>query len=225
MPILNKDNKAVEGIPLKLIIGALILAIALPLIWAGFENYDRTQKENDLRNEIEFVITTIKFVYTSGENNSQLIDVNFKSGFTAKVEKVEIGDGYVDIWRFPPGGGPSEKVHHEPATITRRDRLIDDRYTLSVEVEGEQIEYPYAGDTWLIDEMEGEQPYRFIVDVRVPAEDIESVRIDKVRAIVDLEKPAHTMCYLKLTPVIYKYVLQPMQIWVRSTIGLDTIIG
>ncbi len=92
MPILYKDIKAIEGIPFKLIIIMLILAIALPLIWAGLENYDRTQKENDLRNEIEFIITTIKFVYTSGENNSQSIDVNFGSGFATKVERVEIGD-------------------------------------------------------------------------------------------------------------------------------------
>jgi hypothetical protein len=98
MPILYKDIKAVEGIPLKLIIIVLILAIALPLIWTGLENYDRTQKENDLRNEIEYIITTIKFVYTSGENNSQLIDVNFESGFTTKVERVEIGDEKAGLW-------------------------------------------------------------------------------------------------------------------------------
>ncbi len=92
MPIFKKDDSAVEGIPFKLIIVVLILAISLPLIWTGLANYDRTQKENDLRGEIEFMIITIKFVYTGGEGNSQSIEVNFQSGFSTKVERVEIGD-------------------------------------------------------------------------------------------------------------------------------------
>ena len=98
MRIFVKDDNAVEGIPFKLIIIVLILAISLPLIWTGLERYDRTQKESDLRNEIEFIITTIKFVYTSGEYSSQAIDVNFASGFAAKVERVEIGDGRDGIY-------------------------------------------------------------------------------------------------------------------------------
>ena len=93
----SNDN-AVEGIPLKLIIIALILVIGLPMIWVGLENYDRTQKENYLKNEIEFIITTIKFVYTNGENNFQLIDVDFESSFATKVERVEIGDGKDGLW-------------------------------------------------------------------------------------------------------------------------------
>jgi phage tail-like protein len=142
-----------------------------------------------------------------------------------QVEKVEVGDGYVGIWHLPPGGGPAELIDHEPATVTRRDGLIDDRYTLSVIVDGRRTEYPYVGDTWLIEEAEEERPYHFIVDVRVPAEKVESVQIDKVRAIVDLEKPAHTVYYLKLTPVTTGYVLEPMQVGVRSRMDLETIIG
>lgn len=142
-----------------------------------------------------------------------------------QVEKVEVGDGYVGIWRFPPGGGPAELIDHESATVTRRDGLIDDRYALSVNTDGRRIEYSYEGDTWLIDEAQEERPYHFIVDVRVPAEDVESVQIDKVRAIVDLEKPAHTVYYLKLTPVITGYVLEAMQVQVRSRMDVDTIIG
>jgi hypothetical protein len=46
-----------------------------------------------------------------------------------------------------------------------------------------------------------------------------------VRAIVDLEKPAHTIYYLKLTPVVSAYALEPMQIEIRSTIGQDTYVG
>jgi hypothetical protein len=98
MSSFKKDDNAVEGIPFKLIILVFILAISLPMIWSGLANYDRTQKENDLRVEIEFIISTIKLVYTGGENNSQLIDVDFTSSFATKVERVLIGDGTRNLW-------------------------------------------------------------------------------------------------------------------------------
>jgi phage tail-like protein len=143
---------------------------------------------------------------------------------TADVERVAVNDdGSVDLWLFAPGGGPSTLTHHAPATITRRDRLVDDLYSLTVESEGGPQSVEYQGNTLLIDEIE--LPYRFVVDVRVPLEDLDSVKLDKVRAIVDLEKPAHTMYYLKLTPVASRYTLERMQIGVRSSIGLDTTVG
>ena len=133
----------------------------------------------------------------------------------------------VDVCYFPPGAETPAEVRHQPATVTRRDGLIDDRYTLDVAIETETgietIEYHYGGDTFLIEELE--LPYCFIVDVRGPAADVAGLRLDKVRAIIDMEKPAHTVYYLKRTPVVSEYGWQPMQIAVRSTIDVDTTIG
>jgi phage tail-like protein len=140
-----------------------------------------------------------------------------------RIDKVMVGDDFVDIWRFPPEDGPSEKTHHEPATITRRDGLVDEQYTLTLRTEPEPETVDFFGDTFLIDEET--RVYSFVVDVRVPVAEIKNVKLNKVRAIVDLEKPAHTIYYLKLTPVVSVYVLTPMQIEVRSTIGTDTIVG
>jgi phage tail-like protein len=174
-----------------------------------------------------YVVDTIASTdYPPGADPS---DVKVKKGRslqlyyrTDRVEKVEVGDGYVDIWPFPTGSPP---IHYEPATITRRDGLIDDHRTLILEIGTETIEYQYHGDTFLIDEVEEDRPYRFIVDVRVPLAKVKNVKLNKVRAIVDLEKPAHTMYYLKLTLLVSEYVLQPMQIEEQSTIGLDTTVG
>jgi phage tail-like protein len=142
---------------------------------------------------------------------------------TRQVERVDINnDGSVDIWLFSPGGGPATQERYQPATITRRDQLVDDLHTMVTGPEGATQTVEYRGNTFLVDEVE--LPY-FIVEVRVPLEDLDNVKLDKVRSIIDLEKPAHTMYYLKLTPVASQYILQPMQIGVRSTVGLDTIAG
>jgi phage tail-like protein len=49
--------------------------------------------------------------------------------------------------------------------------------------------------------------------------------VPAIRAIIDEVKPAHTEYYLKLTPVRSEYMLQPMQIGLRSRIDVDVSIG
>jgi phage tail-like protein len=143
---------------------------------------------------------------------------------TDRVQRVEVGPDTVDIWYLPSEEGPAILRHYEPATISRQDQLIDERYVLSIGAEPDSQTVTYSGDTVLIDEEE--YPYRFTVDVRIPQADLETTKVlEKVRAIVDLEKPAHTIYYLKLTPVVSAYALEAMQIGVRTTIDLDTIVG
>ena len=138
---------------------------------------------------------------------------------TDQVKRVTVGGRFVEITLLD-----GEVRHHAPATVTRRDGLVEDVHTLTVLDEGgAEHEVRYSGDTLLVDEQE--LPYRFILDVRVPLADLGKVKIEKLRAIVNLEKPAHTIYYLKLTPVVSAYGLQPMQIEVRSTVGTDTILG
>lgn len=136
-----------------------------------------------------------------------------------RVKEVTVEDGDVTIRRID-----DQTVHYEGATVTRRDGVIDEHYTLTIiDEDGNEQTVQYRGDTILVDE--DELPYRFIVDVQVPQAEVENVKLDKVRAIVDLEKPAHTIYYLKLTPVVSVYRLEPMQIGIRSTIGLNTFVG
>ena len=54
---------------------------------------------------------------------------------------------------------------------------------------------------------------------------VQRLNVPAIRAIIDEVKPAHTEYYLKLRPVRSEYVLQPMQIGVRSSIDVDTSIG
>jgi len=141
------------------------------------------------------------------------------------IPPLDIGDNFVKIDYLPPDSDEIAHKTHQPATVTRRDGLLDNSYILEIETETGVKTVEYQGDTFFIDEVAGEQPYRFIVDVRVPLEEVEQVKLDKVRAIIDLEKPAHTMYYLKLTPLASEHILHVMQIGIRSTIGVDTTIG
>jgi hypothetical protein len=221
------------------------------------------------------------------------------------VQRVEVGgegdERYVTIKLMD---GPSRR--YERATIVRRDKVVNEQYTLSVKNEedpdAESETLLYKGDSLLVEGVE--VPYRFTVDLQVPCVDwsylfsfqIESIEgtgpeelrqafeaegislsadmivhkeekgsrwwtiddggqrfllvrkgvelsaygwvggrdweearqpgnVGRVRAIIDEVKPAHTLYYLKLTPVESDVRIEPMQIEVRSCIDVDTIIG
>jgi hypothetical protein len=128
MRFFRDDEDAVEGIPFNLIIIVFVLAIAVPMIWSGLSNYDRTQKENDLRSEIEFIISTIKLVYTSGEGNSQRMDVDFSSSFATKVERVWIGDDKDGLWstiRYKLSGYSKETIVIQNPNVPVANKTID----------------------------------------------------------------------------------------------------
>ncbi len=140
-----------------------------------------------------------------------------------KVLQVSVGDDEtgnrtVTIDYLLPDGNAIERKVHANVSLTRRDGLADTEYLVTGEGGTTAV---YTGDTVLIGE-ETDIPYRFIVDVMATPERMKDVNVSRVKAIVDLEKPAHTLYYLRLIP---KKVATAMQIAVHSTIAVDTIIG
>jgi phage tail-like protein len=144
-----------------------------------------------------------------------------------RVRRVDVDTAAmtVKVIYFQPDQETTTEKTHSDARVTRRDGLPDTDYLLTgIPVEGgEEVSAEYHGDTVFIGEEE--MPYRFIVDVEVDAGDMDKVLLDKVRAIVDLEKPAHTLYYLRMIPLYRDEPFEAMQIGVGSRIGSDAIIG
>ena len=138
----------------------------------------------------------------------------------AQIARVESEGEMVRIW---PRGATTPEVY-APATITRRNQLVDDLHTLTAR-DGTLIEY--RGDGRIIEDTP--LPYRFVVRLHVPsthyAQLVTPRWLRKVRGIIHLEKPAHTIYHLRVLRHKALPALAPMQIGVRSTIGLDTNIG
>jgi hypothetical protein len=93
-----RDEAGVEGIPLKLIIVLVIVAITVPVAWKGLESYDRSQTETNLVMEIDFLAANIKQVYLNGMGNARDVEVDFSDGFVTSVERIEIGDSEDGVW-------------------------------------------------------------------------------------------------------------------------------
>jgi phage tail-like protein len=132
----------------------------------------------------------------------------------------------VTVFHKQPGDYAATMTVHDNATVTRWDGISDTMYDLAgIPFDGgEAITGIYAGDSVLVED-EDDIPYRFIVDVTVPVATLEKVRIEKIKGIIDLEKPAHTLYYLRLNTQDRRGALVPMQLEIRSTIETNTVLG
>jgi uncharacterized protein (UPF0333 family) len=92
----------VEALPFKLIIIAVVMAVAIPLIYFGLQNYMRTQVENDISRELNNMISTIKQVYSGGNGSTSPVKVSFQNAILVKIEYIKIGDalGYPNQYRI-----------------------------------------------------------------------------------------------------------------------------
>ncbi len=95
---IRKDKKGVTGLPLRLLVYMVAVAIGVPIIWSGAQAYSRKQTESKIENEVNFIKTIIKNVYMRGENNSRIIEVNLPDPFFSNLRWVKIGGQEGDSW-------------------------------------------------------------------------------------------------------------------------------
>ncbi len=88
---LLRNKFGVEGIPFKLIIIIVILAISLPIAFDRFNHWDADKTEKEIRNEITNLVTRIKMAYLSGVGNVDTVDVDFRDGATTRVDAIIFG--------------------------------------------------------------------------------------------------------------------------------------
>ena len=107
------ENAAVEGIPLKLMIIAIILGITLPMIFIGLKGADHTSTENNLRTQITSIKFTARDLYNMDPGSSEVMVVDFKNGLMTNIDYVMIGDNltgrYVSTIKYNISGD-TEKV-------------------------------------------------------------------------------------------------------------------
>lgn len=101
---IGRNNNAIEGLPLTMIVVMVVLAITIPLIIGSLRAYDRGRVEQEIASEIGRFISMVQLVYTSGPGNSVVIDFNAPSGSMTHIDCVKFGD--------EPGGNMSSVIRY-----------------------------------------------------------------------------------------------------------------
>ncbi len=102
------DTRAVEGLPLKLIITAIVLAITIPLMFGALKTYDKSKVEQEISAEIDRFISTVQLVYSSGPGNSAVLEFRAAKGTFTGLDYVKFGDepgsNYSSVIRYKISG-------------------------------------------------------------------------------------------------------------------------
>jgi hypothetical protein len=101
---IGSNNKAIEGLPLTMIVVMVVLAITIPLIIGSLRAYDRGRVEQEMASEIDRFISMVQLVYMSGPGNSVVIEFNAASGSMTSIDYVKFGDD--------PGGNMASVIRY-----------------------------------------------------------------------------------------------------------------
>lgn len=113
---LSKNNRAVEGLPLKLIITAIVLAITIPLMFGALKTYDKSKVEQELSAEIDEFISGVQLIYSSGPGNSAVLEFRAAKGTFTGLDYVIFGD--------EPGGDYSSVIRYRISGIQEVPTVI-----------------------------------------------------------------------------------------------------
>lgn len=105
MSQLPRDTRAVEGLPLKLIVTAIVLAITIPLMFGALKTYDKSKVELELNSEIDGFISAVQLIYSSGPGNSAILEFRAARGSFTGLDYVKFGD--------QPGGNYSSVIQYK----------------------------------------------------------------------------------------------------------------
>lgn len=94
LPLKNlaDDKKAIEGLPLKLLITAIVMGIAIPAVLAMWSNVEKVQVENSVRSEMNYLVLRIQQVHRSGPGNAVIVEIDLDSGVFTRIDHVLVGD-------------------------------------------------------------------------------------------------------------------------------------
>ena len=113
---LSTDTRAVEGLPLKLIITAIVLAITIPLMFGALKTYDKSKVEQELNSEIDRFISAVQLIYSSGPGNSAVLEFRAAKGTFTGLDYIKFGD--------EPGGDYSSVIRYRISGMQETPTVI-----------------------------------------------------------------------------------------------------
>lgn len=103
---LNRDEQGLEGLPLQLLIIAVVLSLGLPIVYGSIRNYDSRRMMEDMEEQAVFIGQKARQLYLHGEGNSDTITLDIEDGIFHRIEFLEVTNGTFEHqirWRISGG--------------------------------------------------------------------------------------------------------------------------
>ncbi|MDW5563484.1 MAG: hypothetical protein SA339_09685 [Methanomassiliicoccus sp.] len=137
------DRRALEGLPLRLLIMSLLVSLTVPVVMGSVESYERSTARSMLVSASEHLLSTVEETMSAGEGNRRIIVLTLPWSVDRYLLALEVG-GELErpssmTIRCTCDGLPFATMVPEdpPARMTSSDmrtlRLVGGEHRLSVE--------------------------------------------------------------------------------------------
>ena len=156
---LRPGTDGLEGLPLKIAIVAVVMAISSPIIYGSLRAYEMGKLEGQMGSEASAIAELAKMLYLGGPGNAQQLTVNLRGGVTSSADYMLVGDtpdGTYESCILYRVKGMAEKtlLIESPNVPLRAEReaplkMLEGRHSLMLECKvgawGQYVEVRYAG--------------------------------------------------------------------------------
>lgn len=87
---MNRDERALEGLPLQLLIIAVVISLGLPIVYSALSSYDSNRLMKEMDGHAVMVGEKARQLYSHGEGNTDTITLTIEDGIFHQVEFLEI---------------------------------------------------------------------------------------------------------------------------------------
>ncbi|MCE5296723.1 MAG: hypothetical protein LLG16_06430 [Euryarchaeota archaeon] len=94
------DRSALEGMPLKLVIISMLIALTVPTVYGALGNFEEVTVTNSLKNEVEELASIVQDLIMMGPGNQRTVTVSVPSdgsfltiGGASRSDMMSIGYG------------------------------------------------------------------------------------------------------------------------------------
>ncbi len=122
----DEDERGIEGLPLQMLIIALVLSIGLPVVYSSIRYHDTQRVLQDLEEKAFFISEKARQIYLHGEGNSDVLDIQLENGMFQEIEFLEITNGTYRNqiqWRLRSGDGGRHFVREDFPLISEETPL------------------------------------------------------------------------------------------------------
>jgi len=132
MKPLAKSRDGLEGLPLQLIITAIILAITVPMMFGALRNYDRSMTRQNLVEEIDDFAAGVQNLFMMGPGNSQTFEFTASGSAFCRPEQIMFGDN--------PTGEFQSVIRFRISGMAEEYRVIQSPNVPMMNIENETLE-------------------------------------------------------------------------------------
>ncbi len=137
---MSNDDRGLEGLPLQLMIIALVLSLGLPVVYSSIRYHDTQRVLQDLEEQAQFIEDKARQIYLHGEGNSDVLTLQLEDGIFREIDFMEITNGTYKNqiqWRLRDGAGGRHFLKNDFPLISEETplRLGEGEHRLRLECE------------------------------------------------------------------------------------------